>query len=259
MEPEGSAGRSVRDKQQATLKRIIEWATKTRELLTPLIDAHVGSVHFRPSSTGVAMVGLAPDRPQRGYRSANLSRLIRDFDLLFAEHCRDVPQGRLTPEKALQSFLIRDAYEHGRRMSALADAARAAGRRADFTFVTDELALPLARGKIVCDVLALRRDSGRSTPVLIELKTVRDLKRITAQLEYGSLMNEHAELFATSYSAMLGEKVVFDGPVEKWIIWPRPKRTTDRRTAELAASGIQVFGYSEHEGSYDFRVDMLPG
>ena len=40
-------------------------------------------------------------------------------------------------------------------------------------FVTDEISLPTEEGKIVCDLLALRRDGGRCVPVLLELKDAR--------------------------------------------------------------------------------------
>ena len=72
------------------------------------------SVHFRPSSTGVAMVGLLPERPQRGKSAIlNLERVVAEFESLFSAHCVQIEQGRVTGEKALQSFLIRDAQTHG--------------------------------------------------------------------------------------------------------------------------------------------------
>jgi hypothetical protein len=43
----------------------------------------------------------------------------------------------------------------------------------ELVFVTDDILLPVADGKMVCDVLALRRDGGRGTPVLLELKDAR--------------------------------------------------------------------------------------
>jgi hypothetical protein len=82
---------------------------------------------------------------------------------MFDTHCRSVDQGRVTGEKALQSF------------------------------VTDEISLPLGNGKIVCDIVALRRDGGRSTPVLIELKDTRQLTRLVEQVDgYAALIDLHA-------------------------------------------------------------------
>ena len=53
-------------------------------------------------------------------------------------------------------------------------------------FVTDEIALPVEGGEIVCDILALRRDGGRSTPVLLELKDDRLLTRLAEQVARAS-------------------------------------------------------------------------
>lgn len=43
------------------------------------------------------MVGLLPDRPQRGRSGiTNLARVATEFEAAFAAHCRDVPHGRVT-------------------------------------------------------------------------------------------------------------------------------------------------------------------
>lgn len=98
------------------LEATIGWAERIREELGPLQQAHGHQVHFRPSATGVAMVGLTPKRPQRGKSGIrDLARLAKDFDEAFHAHCVSTAQGRETPEKALQSFLIRNALSNGRR------------------------------------------------------------------------------------------------------------------------------------------------
>lgn len=111
------------------------------------------------------MVGLLPDRPQRGKSGiTNLARLVTNFESMFAAHCRDVEHGRVTGEKALQSYLIREAQQNGRRLASINAAARATDDPVELVFVTDEIPLPVEGGKVVCDILALRRDGGRSTP-----------------------------------------------------------------------------------------------
>jgi hypothetical protein len=86
------------------------------------------------------MIGLLRERPQRGKGGfRNLERLAQDFDLLFAKYCQDIPQGRVTGEKALQSFLIADAYQNGRRLASMNAAARATTDPVDLVFVTDEI------------------------------------------------------------------------------------------------------------------------
>lgn len=202
------------------------------------------------------MVGLLHDRPQRGKSGiTNLDRLVSEFEPMFAAFCKDVEQGRPTGEKALQSFLIRDSHAHGRRMEAINVASRQTTEPVELIFVTDEIPLPLADGKIVCDILALRRDEGRSTPVLLELKDDRMLTRLVEQVEgYSVLVDEHRGLFAELFGALLGEPVTFDRPTEKWIVWPAAGVGKDPREDELAAKGIRVVTYNEEAAEYRIRV-----
>jgi hypothetical protein len=246
----------VAAKQQECLREIIGCAANLRATLQPILDANGHRVHFRPSSSSVAMVGLSAERPQRGEGGfTNLHALAKDFEAEFAKHCGGVEQGRPTPEKALQSFLIREAYTNQRSLVSLVNASGATNEPVDLCFVTDEIALPVATGKIVCDVLALRRDGGRCTPVLLELKTERQLTRLRKQVDdYATLIDAHAGLFAQLYGALLGKEISFDGPSEKWIVWPEAGPGKDPREAELAEVGIRVVSYSKVDGAYTFRV-----
>lgn len=252
----------VKTKQRDRLAETTKWARKLRTSLQALLDAHGDRVHFRPSSTAVAMVGLLRDKPQRGKSGiTNLERVVADFDTLFAAHCSDVEQGRPTGEKALQSFLIREAYTHGRVLLPISLASSATNEPVELVFVTDEIPLPTADGKMVCDILALRRDGARSTPVLLELKDNRMLTRLVAQVEgYAALIDEHADAFAELFGALLGETVRFDGPTEKWIVWPAAGPGRDPREEELARRGIRVVTYVVHGEGYAFRVgERAPG
>jgi hypothetical protein len=202
------------------------------------------------------MVGLLPDRPQRGKSGiTNVDGLAGGFEEMFNAHCRNIEQGRLTGEKALQSFLIRESYTHGRSLEPINAASQQTDEPVELVFVTDELALPLEAGKIVCDVLALRRDGGRSTPVLLELKDDRMLSRLVEQVEaYSALVDEHADLFAGLFGALLGEDVRFDGPTEKWVVWPSAGPGKDPREDELATKRIRVVTYEARHGAYAVRV-----
>jgi hypothetical protein len=201
------------------------------------------------------MVGLLPDRPQRGKSGLHdRARVASDFEALFAVYCKDIEQGRVTGEKKLQSWLIRDAYTHGRRLDSINKASAKTNDPVELVFITDEISLPTDTGKIVCDILALRVDGGRSTPVLLELKTDRMLGRLVEQVvDYAKLIEEHTELFAELYGALLGHDVTFDGSTEKWIVWPQAGADSDPREAELREKGIRVVGYRE-DGAYGFRV-----
>lgn len=247
---------SVREQQRARLKATIAWAERIRATLGPTLKANGERVHFRPASGGIAMVGLLPDRPQRGKSAIrDLQKLADTFDVLFTQHCVEIDHGRITGEKALQSFLIRDAQTHDGRLHAINEASRCTSAPVELVFVTDEIALPVEGGKIVCDVLALRVDGDRSTPLLLELKDSRQLTRLVEQVEaYAELMDTHGDLFAELYSALLGRAVRFTEPTEKWIVWPAAGETEDPREHELAARDIRLVGHYEQAASYRFRV-----
>lgn len=241
---------SIRAEQEKRLRGTIDWARKLRATLGLLQRSHGDRVHFRPASTGISMVGLLPDRPQRGKSGlTNLQSVAANFEKLFHAHCRNVEQGRITGEKVLQSFLIREAYMSERRMISLNAASVCTSDPVELWFITDELALPGDDGKVVCDLLALRRDEGRLTPVLLELKDDRQLTRLVQQVDsYSRLMDKHAELFGELYGAIIGETITFDGPTEKWIMWPAAGEEHDPREAELAQRGIRVVGYTMDDG-----------
>jgi hypothetical protein len=57
----------------------------------------------------------------------------------------------------------------------------------------------------------------------------------------------------------LGEPVKFDGPTEKWIVWPATGRGTDSREEELRAKGIRVVGYAIQNDRYTFTVGRHAG
>lgn len=202
------------------------------------------------------MVGLLPDRPQRGKSGiTNLKAVVLGFEALFDAHCRNVEQGRATGEKALQSFLIREAYTNRRQMASLNLASEATDDPVELLFITDEISLPVEGGKTVCDILALRRGGGRSTPVLIELKDSRQLTRLVEQVEgYAKLIDEHGDLFAELFGALLGEVIVFDGPAEKWMVWPAAGQGEEPRTEELFGRGIRVVAYTQAGDGYTFRA-----
>lgn len=249
---------SLQERQLHHLGEVTKWAKRIRETLGPVLAAHGDRVHFRPGSKGVAMVGLIPDRPQRGKSGlTKLDRVARDFESLFTEHCRDIPQGRVTGEKTLQSYLISEAYRNDRKLVSLNDASRNTNEPVELVFVTDEIPLPVSGDKIVCDILALRRDGGRCTPVLIELKDKRLLTRLVEQVEsYSELIDELPEAFEALYSAVLGESIRFDAVAERWIVWPASKRRPDPHEDDLAEKRIRLVGYTKVEHSFSFTVGI---
>jgi hypothetical protein len=251
---------TVEEQQRRRIEAVAEWAGRIRETLGPTLKAHGDRVQFRPGSKGVAMVGLLPDKPQRGKSGlTNLDRVARDFEPLFAAHCRDVPQGRITGEKKLQSFLIAEAQRNDRQLVSLNTASKATADAVELVFITDEILVPVEDGRIVCDILALRRDGGRCTPVLIELKDARMMTRLIEQVEsYSRLMDRQVEAFEKLYGAVLGEAIKFDGPTEKWIVWPSSGRETEPHEAAFIEKRIRVVGYEPAGNTYLFTVGPEP-
>lgn len=238
----------IEEQQRDALRKTIDWARQLHENLEPLLQQRAGTVHFRPSAGGISMVGLHADKPQRGKSGlTDLNALVCGFEELFQKHCVEIEQGRPTPEKEVQSFLIGDAYRNGRKMKVINEASRRTAHPVELMFVTDEIALPLDGEKTVCDILALRVDEGRSTPVVMELKSQRELTRLQHQVEaYAGLVDAHAALFAELFGALLGRKnLKFDGRAEKWIVWPATKHDVDPREKELLDRGIRVVAYDQ--------------
>jgi len=241
-----------------SLKLTAFWANKIREELQPILDSHPGRVHFGPSASGVAMIGLHPDRPQRG-RSGfrNLRRVRENFDKLYDKHCVKCEHGRSTPEKALQSFLIREAYLNGRRMRSINAASNGTDDPVELIFAMDEIpVLRKAKPRMVCDLLALRQICGDEyRPVLLELKSDRDMKRLVEQVEgYTSVVDRHGDLFGEIFSALLGKRIRLIGSCEKWIVWPLAGADSDPRQAELGSMNIRVVGYEQNGPEFSFRV-----
>lgn len=207
------------------------------------------------------MIGLLPDRPQRGkggYR--NLAKLASSFEEEFDRRCRDIDQGRSTPEKRLQSYLLADAHTHGGALTTLSEASESTDDPVHLELVTDELALPLGDGrKVVCDLLALRRvDDDIAKPVVIELKSARQMTRLVEQVsDYAMLVEEHLELFAELASILLEREVELKGPCEKWLVWPAVS-SGEPREDELAAGGIRVVGYEEGDEGFVFKAGRAP-
>lgn len=238
---------SEHDARVRRLAAIERWAKEIPATLSLLHERHGHHVHLRPTTGGVTLLGLTPDRPQRGTGGhRNMNRLVDDFDTLFDEHCVPTDHGRETSEKAVQSALIRDAYEHGRSMEMIGMATARTNDRVAPIFAADELSLPDAGGEICCDMLALRPLAGEiHRPVVIELKWKRQMKRLVEQVtRFADLVEEHHKSFSGVAQALLGRPVQLADECERWIVWPRLEgREDEPREAALATHGIRVFTF----------------
>ncbi len=240
------------------LTRLLDVTTNAQAIRTHLADIlreTNGQVHFRPTSRGVTMVSLLDTSPQLGHGPYDAAHLAKTFAETFERSSRKTP-ARPTPEKRVQSFLIGDAYRHERRMAALGVG--------ELLFITDELALRQESGRqVVCDILAFRpnpANESEGVPVLIELKSARQLTRLVVQLtSYAQVMTCYAEAFARLYTAVLGRHIRFTGPPECWLVWPAVggRLAPDPRAAELRGQGVGVIQYTPLEPPFQFGVSPV--
>jgi hypothetical protein len=119
----------------------------------------------------------------------------------------------------------------------------------------DEIPLPYRGAKIVCDILAVRETPEGHIPVVVELKSRREMKRLVEQVtDDAALVDSHANLYEWLFGVILHDEFRFTGPCEKWIVWPAAGKERDPREAELSAQGIRVVGYEPDGLAYRFRV-----
>jgi hypothetical protein len=71
---------------------------------------------------------------------------------------------------------------------------------------------------------------------------------------YTTLIDEHTAAFGRLYSVMIGRDVMFDGPAEKWIVWPSAGGDSDPQELAFAKRCIRVVDYELRTGEYLFRV-----
>ena len=243
--------------QRAHLEMTIRWAEKLRGRAAEMERELGGKAVFRPSSTGVAMIGLTSGNPQRGPRIPvrELSDSEADPEDLFRRYCTGVP-GRPTPEKRLQSFLISRSLRADRNLEPLNAASLRTSAPVDLTFMIDEIPVFPVRGKkTLCDLLAIRKAGTGFVPVVIELKSSRQMTRLIEQVTtFAALVDTHRDLYERLFSAFCPSPIAFIGPCEKWIVWPALKRRPDPREEEFAAAGIRVVGYETAGDGFTFRV-----
>lgn len=240
------------------LDKIAKHAHQIHNHLSTHAALQAGMVHFRPASNGITMVSLHAERPQRGKSGYQAERLSANFEAEFSKYCVEIEQGRPTPEKRLQSYLIANAYRNGRHMQAL-QACLAPTEDTALYFVTDEIALWSEDKRVVCDLLAINQRPDGIAPVLIELKSERHMTRLVEQLDsYTALLWHHRANFEQIFSALLGREIRFKFPPEKWLVWPSALETADRREAELLLKGIRVVGYREAPEGFTFAVGRHP-
>lgn len=81
------------------------------------------------------------------------------------------------------------------------------------------------------------------------------MSRLVEQVSgYAALIDDHADLFADLYGALLSEPLAFHAPTESWIVWPRRGIRSDPKEQELRSRGIRLVTYELGGNNYRFTA-----
>lgn len=215
---------------------------------------------LRPSVGSISLVSCASATPQLGFPSiGSATGLKKKLAALRKGDLTLEGPGRNTPEKFLQSWLISEAMNNGRRLQPIEGALN---DQHSYLFVTDEIALKASNAnpstgktpRVVADLLVLRLDgrTGESELVNVELKSERSTEtHRQIKASWGFIGPDERNLWHELADTMLG------GERRTWkkadgnrgiVIWPRRKAATpSAQTAKLMTTdyrGIETIGYS---------------
>ena len=252
---------NVKNDSELNLQGIIKSAEAIAKLLSDEADCNkllANQTHLRPTAKGVSLVSIGKKTPQIRAKDIEFSCKVK-----FDSHQKSDPiePKRSTPEKELQSWIIRDAYRNQGRMKSIEPIVKMKiipVADVKVFFVTDEIGLVSGdTGKLIkCDILAVRKESEANgkvnwIPMQIELKSERKLDELIGQLEkYEKVFEKSRKAFETIYNILLnpviGEKITFDASkLEKWILWPyaaNPQQVTKEKISKNGINEIQYEG-----------------
>jgi len=214
------------------LRNMAGWAKERRDFLAEPPKEWKEDWYIRIGGDGFRAVSVSDKRPQLGFNSRakrEISRVSDDFDVNIEEG-----PGRGTPEKRIQSLLIRHAINNQLEMHKLL--CLDASVYSKLLIALDEVALGDRKNppKLVCDILAAGVYEGNAYPVLIELKSsnkASDLDRLFEQLEnFKREMKTFSAEFRPLLEACVGVEVDCS-KIGRIMILPAPEH--DKRSSNL--------------------------
>lgn len=206
-------------------------------------------LRIRPSVGGYNVLSCNSNMPQMGVPPfSSLTKLeaaIRAF-----------PAGKVagpkrpTPEKALQSFILRSAMDQSGQLHLMQG-----GGTAKYWLVSDEIALFKGEEKTVGDILAVKVEDGLAELVSIELKSDRHKSTFAQVANFRALMEP--EILRPLWKA-LAEKMT--GKRFKWrepwvtsgiVVWPiarsgQASAETAKHIAAQTKIGVTTISYQEY-------------
>lgn len=213
---------------------------------------------LRPSVNGISAISYSEETPQLGFSKLTPRRLEEILEKRLS------PPKRKTPEKQLQSWMIRQALLADRRLKVLDNPL--AGQ---FWFVSDEIALKTATEKLVADLLLVRVDDEElASLVNVELKSVRSMETFRQVLSFRGVLenpalSEEWKIFA---ERMTGKSFRWR-PARKTrgvVIWPALTSTVNKAPGKALANTkrkdypyVDVIGYRYDAvfNKYSFEIE----
>lgn len=244
------------------LNKMAEWAKQRRDFLVAPPKGWKKDWYIRIGGNGFTAVSVNDESPQIGFNPGakprqEISKLLDDFKRT------PVPPRRKTPEKRIQSLLIRQAINQQEDMKELK------GLGYDrLLFALDEVALgdPKHPPKLVCDILAIGVQGSNAYPVLIELKSSHQLigkHGLLGQLQdYQVEMKEFKPEFEALLNNCVNREVDFSKCV-KVIIWPRlPSGKVSEKTfdeCKKESVGIIQYTWDHRSDIENIKFESYPG
>lgn len=174
---------------------------------------------LRPSVDSISLVSCNIETPQKGYSKIHS---VRDLDQKLKQTLKK--PGRPTPEKKLQSWLIREALEHKGRVKPLEEVL---GGGCEYWFVSDEIAIKVnSSRKVVADLLLVKVDTkGVAQLVNVELKYQRAMEAFKQVRLFRDVLElpELQELWRQFAEKMTGKQFQWEQSRDTHgiVVWPK--------------------------------------
>lgn len=242
------------------LARLAKFATTRLE--NAAFKLHQNDGYVRVSAGGFRAVCVSDAAPLCEFGASTVARINTALDhLASAVPPSATAQAKL--ERRLQAHIIRAALSSG------LDLLPVLGPGLPFEkllFALDEVPLNLGEsheaGGIRCDLLAVGISSGRSEPVVIELKWGRQLTQLRHQLDgFSALVTAHRRAFEKLLGAAVGNfGNISASRVHQIIVWPRSADAgsagSARARAELRSASVSAVGFQPTATGFTFEVEV---
>ena len=209
---------------------------------------------LRPSVNRISAISCCENTPQLDFSGITSGELEKILEAQLS------PPGRKTPEKRLQSWLIRQALKSGGRLKVLDDVLGG-----EWWFVSDEIALRTAsKKKLVADLLLVRVDAqGRASLVNAELKSERSMETFRQVIGFRAAL-EHPGLqdgWRKFAEVMTRKSFRWHLSQETYgvVIWPSVKDSTNARANAKRKNyeRVKVIGFDPEINEYTLQVEKL--